>query len=329
MSLRDRVDPELIGAIYRNIAAFGPGGLNGIADLDRRRAAVIELRAERGVAAASGVTFADQSIDPGNGERDLVVRVYRVPGWQAGGPPEPVVYFVRGGGLVLGDLDSSDPVAIMICLRAGCTVVAVDYRRAPEDPYPAGFDDTFRGLQWLAANAGDLGLDPDRIAVYGLSGGGALAAGSVLKTRDCGGPGIAFQMLICPMLDDRNDTPSAREITNLCIWDRAGNIEAWNWYLQGKAGSASIATYAAPGRETNFAYLPPTYIETSELDLFRDEDIAYAQGLLAAGIPTELHVFPRAYHGFDVMNPDAAVTKRAVATRFAALRHALGIADAD
>jgi acetyl esterase/lipase len=175
----------------------------------------------------------------------------------------------------------------------------------------------------IADRAADFGIDPDRLVIYGASAGGGLAAGLALLARDRGEVTICFQLLTYPMLDDRNVTPSSHAIVDPKVWNRSANTVGWNAYLNGRAGADDIEPYAAPARATDVAGLPPTYINVGDLDLFLDEDIAYAQRLMAAGVPTELHVYPGAYHGFDSFAPDAAVSRRFAAERDEILRRAL------
>jgi len=195
----------------------------------------------------------------------------------------------------------------------------VEYRLAPENPYPAPVEDCYAGLLWMAAHAAELGFDPERLAVYGGSAGGGLTIATVMLARDRGGPAIKFQMPIYPMIDDRNETPSSHEITDIGLWDRAGNIEAWKWYL----GDGKADQYAAPARAEDLAGLPPTFIDVGTVDLFRDEDIAFAQRLMQAGVPTELHVNPGAYHAAEVFAPQSPLAERIWARRYEALRRGL------
>jgi acetyl esterase/lipase len=176
---------------------------------------------------------------------------------------------------------------------------------------------------WIASNAEKLGVDAERIAIYGGSAGGGLAAATALLARDQGEPVLAFQMLLYPMLDDRCQTPSSNEITDIGVWDRSANIEAWRHVLGDQQGSKDVSPYAAPARELDLRGLPPTYIDVGALDLFRDEAIEYAARLMQNGVPTELHVYPGAVHSSEVFAPEADVSRRVVSYRSAALRRAL------
>jgi acetyl esterase/lipase len=194
-------------------------------------------------------------------------------------------------------------------------VVSVDYRLAPEHPFPAGVDDCYLALEWVSTHADELGIDPDRIAVGGSSSGGATAAGVTLMARDRGGPAIAFQLLVYPVIDDRLDTPSMRACIDTPLFARHDAELMWSYYLGSEP--SEVSPYAAPGRATDLAGLPPAYVCVAEFDPLRDEGIAYAQRLVGAGVSTELHLYPGTFHGFDAL--PSAVTIRALDEQTAAL----------
>lgn len=315
MSQHDRIDPQSLIPLTALLEAL-PGGFNAIPDIGARRSTLYGMleAMSAGVPPNENVTKDDRVIDGPGG--DLTVRVYR-PTSASG--VLPGLFFIHGGGMVLGNLDSDDGVPTMLCETLGAVVVSVDYRLAPEHPAPAAIEDCYAAIQWMGSHADELGYDPARLAVYGGSAGGGLAIATALKVRDQGGPSIGFLMPIYPMIDDTNTTPSSQEITEVGIWDRDGNIESWAWYLGGKPADQ----YSAPARATDLTGLPPTFIDVGEMDLFRDEDITFAQRLLQAGVPTELHVYPGAYHASEIFAPDAALSQRIWATRIAALQRAL------
>jgi acetyl esterase/lipase len=178
-------------------------------------------------------------------------------------------------------------------------------------------------LTWTAEEADKLGIDRDRIGLYGGSAGGCLAIGTALLARDRGGPPIVFLMTPYPMLDDRNETPSSHAILDFGVWDRAANLEAWRCVLGDAAGGEDVSPYAAPARASDLAGLPPTYIDVGDLDLFRDEDVAFALGLMEVGVPTELKVYPGVVHGGEAFAPRSRVSARILADRWEALRRAL------
>ncbi|WP_245204364.1 alpha/beta hydrolase [Kitasatospora sp. RG8] len=248
---------------------------------------------------------------------DLDVRIYR-PTAQ-GTAPRPCVLYFHGGAFISGDLDTGDANCRDICLAAGAVVVSVDYRPAPEHPYPAAFDDCYAALCWTAENADALGVDPARLAVAGRSAGGALAAAVALAARDRRGPALAFQLLLVPALDDRCDHPSIDECTDSRIVDGRVARGMWELYL----GSAAADQYAAPARAQDLAGLPPAYVEICQADALRDEAMEYGRRLMTAGVHTELHVVPGAFHLFEGYAPDSRLARRALANWTSALTHAL------
>jgi acetyl esterase/lipase len=315
MFRRDLIDPDSRVPLDALLEVM-PGGPNAIPDIVQRRAAVASMLAAIEVAPNPRVTFEDRTVPGPDGEPDISVRIYR--------PVEstgqlPGIYFIHGGGMILGDIEGEDAAATRLCDEVGAVVVSVEYRLAPEHPHPAPVEDCYAGLVWTAKNASELGIDADRLAIFGASAGGGLALATALVARDRGGPQVRFLMPVYPMIDDRNQTPSSHEITDIGIWDRAGNIEAWAWYLGGKEADE----YAAPSRAEDVSGLPPTFIDVGTVDLFRDEDIAFAQRLMQAGVPTELHVYPGSYHASETFAPDAALSQRIWAVRLDALRRAL------
>jgi acetyl esterase/lipase len=316
MSRRDLIDPESRVPLDALLEVL-PGGFNSIPDIVARRATLSQLLAGLEVPPNPGVTAQDRVIPGPDGAPDISVRIYR-PAAATG--TLPGIYYIHGGGMILGNVAGEDAAATFICDQVGAVVVSVEYRLAPEDPHPAQVQDCYAGLAWLARSAAELGVDPARLAIYGASAGGGLTIGTALLARDRGFPEICFQMPIYPMIDDRNETASSREISDIGIWDRAGNIEAWQWYL----GDGPADQYAAPARAENLEGLPPTFIDVGTVDLFRDEDIAFATRLMQAGVPTELHVHPGAYHASENFAAEAALSRRIWDLRIAALRRALG-----
>lgn len=245
-------------------------------------------------------------------EVDVPVRIYRP--YRAQG----AIVWTHGGGFVMGDLNTEHPAAARIADGSGAVVISVGYRRAPEHRFPAAMDDAYAALTWTAEHAAELGIDPERIAVGGMSAGGGLAAAVALRARDQQGPPIRFQLLNQPELDDRQETWSARHFTDL-HWMNRGKITAsWRHYL----GSAPATPYAAAARATDLSGLPPAYIATAEFDPLRDEAIIYALRLLQAGVPVELHQWPGTFHGSQAIL-SAEVSQRQNAELFAALRPAL------
>jgi acetyl esterase/lipase len=229
--------------------------------------------------------------------------------------PDGVLYYIHGGGMVAGDNRFGVPEVLVWAEELRLAVVSVDYRLAPEHPYPAAVEDCYAGLVWTVRNARELGVDPDRMVAVGGSAGGGLAAAVALLARDRGGPHLAGQMLMCPMLDDRNDTPSSQQMTGRGVWDRAANETAWTAYLGERRAGSDVSPYAAPARAVDLAGLPPAYIDVGSAEVFRDEAVAYAVRIWQAGGQAELHVWPGGFHGFDGLVPQARISREAKAAR--------------
>lgn len=320
MGLHDRVDPELRRPLEEMLQRTS-GGLNTIEDLRDRRVRFVELkrRAAAETPRNPRVHWEDLTIfEPATGH-PIDLRIYRRVG---SAERLPGLFFIHGGGMIMGDLDTDHALATTLTDRVGCVTVSVEYRLAPENPHPAPVQDCYLALEWMAAHADQLGIDRSRLGICGVSAGGGLAAGAALLAREVGTPRLAHQMLIYPMLDDRNDTPSSHEIVDLGVWDRALNLTAWQSLLGDRVGGADVPSCAAAARASDLARLPPTYIDVGELDLFRDESLDYALRLRRAGVPTEVHLYPGAYHAFDVLAPRARVSLLAVERRVAALKRA-------
>ncbi|QOW01838.1 alpha/beta hydrolase [Rhodococcus pyridinivorans] len=309
MKVSDRVDIDLLDtlATFTNVRLGEMHTVEDIAVAAGKWATSMPVPPVR-----DDVVIENLEIPGVEAEGTIRLRVYR----PAGAPVSeglPCLYWIHGGGMIMGSPEQDDFLCQEYVGRAGCVVVSVDYRLAPTYPFPGGLNDCYTGLEWLSTHAAELGVDSRRIAVGGASAGGGLAAALTLYIRDHGGPSVVFQQLIYPMLDDRNTTPSSREfIGNTVVWSRENNVAAWNALLQGKAGGEDVSTYAAPARATDLANLPPAYIHVGELDLFRDEDVDYAIRLLQAGVATELHVHPGAIHGWDVYAPNSEGSQRAL-----------------
>lgn len=307
----DTVDPEVLAAfppgIDRMLDTIGPDTMGPV-------------RAER-VASLKGALAAmppfpgrmERLQVPGlNGAPDVPIIFYRRDDVEH---PEAVLVWLHGGGFVMGEVE--DPTVHRYTPLM--TVISVDYRLAPEHRCPAGVEDSCAVLEWVSREASALGIDPDRIILGGPSGGGGVAAGAALLNRDRGGPSLLYQLLIYPMIDDTHDTNSGHLDLPPFVWTRGVSLMAWSMYAE--EGGAS--QYAAAARADDVSGLPATYIMVGALDLFRDENITYAQRLMAAGIAVDFALFPGAPHGFDMLAPDAGVSKRALEHQLSALRHLL------
>jgi acetyl esterase/lipase len=311
--LEARVDPELATALQQKIVL-------DLTDIPKAR-----LSFREGRLAAAAAAFENTAVEredvliPGTGDNPPVgVRHYFLKGQPEG---SPCLIWIHGGGHVVGEAALDDPVAEQFVRLVGCTVVSVEWRKSPEHPFPSAINDCYAALAWVHRSRGPLGIDGDLIAVGGASSGGGSAAGLAVLARDRGEVPVRYQLLIYPMLDDRNVTLSSRAITHPRLWNRATNILAWKAYL-GSDANMDVSPYAAPTRAQDLSGLPPAFVGVGELDLFLDEDIEYAQRLLQAGVPTELHVYPGAFHGFEGAAPSSGVAQRFVRDRSDALLRA-------
>lgn len=244
------------------------------------------------------------------GEPEVPVRMHRPKSTDGN---LPCLFSMHGGGYVLGSYEMDDPVFDDLCPKLGVIGVSVEYRLAPDTPYPGPLDDCYRGLQWTHEHAEELGIDPSCIGVMGVSAGGGLAAALALLARDRGEVPVAFQLLDSPMLDDRQITPSSQQ-DGLAVWSRSSNTFGWKSYLGDLYGCDDVPYTAAPARADDLSGLPPAFVSVGAVDGFRDEDVDYALRLNQAGVPTELHVYPGACHGFQLAR-EAPVTKQCMRDR--------------
>ncbi|MGN5236813.1 alpha/beta hydrolase [Rhodococcus sp. SJ-3] len=315
-----RFDPELVDAAGRIRAP-------DLTDLASARSSGAQ-RAEP-VASHPSVCDEEFGIDHGTGYPVLRVRVYR--------PRDtdellPVVLHLHSGGYVMGSIDAAHARNQQLSREVGAVVVAVDYRLAPEHPYPAALDDAVAAFTWLVAESESLRVDPSRIALHGRSAGGGLAEALALKLRDmrrgdnAQGPRLpepCFQYLAAPQLDDRISTPSMRRFVDTPMWSRRAAETSWAYYLgAGVPGTVHVPAYAAPARATDLSGLPPAYIAAMEFDPMRDEALNYSRALSEAGIPVETHLFPGTFHCSAVL-VDAAVSRRELEEERAVLHAAL------
>ena len=238
--------------------------------------------------------------------------------WNATNQSEAAVVYAHGGGMICGSVDLFEPVIKRYVHETGVPFLSVDYRLAPEAHGETLAEDVFAALGWLAVNGSSLGIDPARIALMGDSAGGGIAAGAAILARDRG-IAVARQLLIYPMLDDRTQTP-ATELLPYAIWSYDNNYTGWHALLGDDLGKPIVSSIAAPGRLVDFSGLAPAFLEVGELDIFRDEVIEFARRLLASAISTELHVYPGAPHGYDLMAPDSELSHRAMRSRVQAIR---------
>lgn len=301
-------------------------GLENLPEIDLEQVDLAELRASMFAAlpspkscAAPDITIETRFVPGPPGAPDVRIVLYRPSHVDR---PLPTFINVHGGGYMFGSAEEMASENCQIVSDLTCVIVSPDYRLAPETSGPAAVFDCYAVLAWLYNSADALNLDRDRFAVGGMSAGGGLAANLAQLARDRGEFPLCFQMLVYPMLDDRTgtvDLTSKDAMAGQFVWTQQSNRIGWRAYLGKEPGHTEVASYCAAARQPDLAGLPPAYIEVGALDLFRDECIDYASRLLKAGVQTELHVIPGAYHAFDLGAPEASVTRACRAMRVNAL----------
>ena len=292
VEIAQRLDPELTVGLAGTLPPHLPAGkltVDVVREIDRGLATIPE---------ASG---SSEWIPRPDGSR-LELRRY-LPTSLDSSISRSVILWIHGGGMFLGSARQDDADAQALSNALGIRIASVDYRLAPEHPYPEPLDDCYTALVWLAERY-------DRIVVVGASAGGGLAAGLTLLARDRSEPLIAGLLLAYPMLDDR-ETAGARELADTVVWNARLNRTGWDAYLGGRPADE----YAAPARAVDLTGFPPTYIDAGDLDLFLDEDTAFAERLRAADVLLEFVVERGAVHGFDLIAPDASVSRRTIERR--------------
>ena len=316
------IDPELAQALAA-IGSAGPVDVDAPSHFDDMALVAMLRDTQKLMSALGNALPVDDRVDTDNrtvagaaSHPDLTVRVYRPK--HLDGPAPLFVYF-HGGGFILGDAYIEEGCCLALAGDIGCVVVSVDYRLSPQHRFPAAVDDCYAALLWVAAHADELEGDATRLAVGGSSAGGALAAAVALIARDRGGPSLAFQMLTYPVIDDRMTSASMRAGKATPLFRTADAAAMWRHYLGD--GRTDVSPYAAPGRAEDLSGLPPAFVVVAEHDPLRDEGAQYGARLLEAGVPTEVHCIPGAFHGFDLIAPNAAVSRHmAVLRANAALR---------
>jgi acetyl esterase len=318
--VRHAYDPELVPIVemlpalaYDEPAVF------------RRQATEFAAGMQQRPQTAAPVEVRDALIPGPAGAPEVSVRIYVPKSGDVEGGTGALVYF-HGGGWIGADVASNDGLTYTLAAESGAVVVSVEYRLAPENPFPAAPEDCYAAFLWVVENAAELGVDPGRIAVGGDSAGGNLAAGVSLMARDRGGPTPCFQFLRIPAVDDRLDTASMAELTDTPILKASDLPSVWDFYLggPGRRGGPDVSPYAAPARAADLAGLPPAYVCVSEFDPLRDEAIAYAQRLVQAGVPTELHLFPGTFHGSAAI-PGPRISRRMNAEAITVIQRGLRI----
>ena len=304
---RHLVDPETLPALDR---------VPSVVFSDENLAAIRQAGPPQ-LAFSPNVTVSERIVPGVRGNPDIRVLIVTPAGIEAGAPG---LFHIHGGGFVTNTPDMFLGRLTQIAEHCGCVAVSTTYRLAPETRWPGSLDDIYTAFRWMHDNAAALGVDPARIAITGESSGGGYAAALALRIRDRGGPPILMQLLVYPMLDDR-PVPEAHYGGDY-IWTRASDHYGWSALLGVPAGSDAVPEGAVPGRVRNLSALPPTYIAVGSLDLFVDANLEYARKLIAAGVPTEIHVVPGAWHGFDVIAAEAAISRQFTQNIFRVLNRA-------
>jgi acetyl esterase/lipase len=322
IDLHPSLDPE-VDAVFRALppdsrwrrtvaAKFGEIGI-------RREAMLAESMTDTDLRYGGRIEF-DEIVIPGPAGAPGIATMVLRPAGETG--PLPCIYFLHGSGMVMpGNRTMLGVEHLDWVADLGAVLVSIDYRVAPEDPHPAPVEDCWTGLQWVGKHAADLGIDPGRLILGGVSGGGGLAAATALLNRDRGGVPLTHQVLVCPMLDDREITASSK--FEGIVWDSASNRAGWTALLGDKRGGPDVSAYAAPARAADLSHLPPTYLDTGSSEVFRDEIMDYAGRLAQTGTMVELHVWSGAMHGSERMAPYAEVTLAGIAARKSYLRRAV------
>jgi acetyl esterase/lipase len=234
--------------------------------------------------------------------------------------PTPVLLWLHGGGYVIGKPEMDDLSCAQYVRELGVTIVSVDYHYAPKYPFPAGLEDSYSALKWVGAHSRQLGVDAKRIAIGGASAGGGLAAALVQLAHDRQEIKPVFQLLVYPMLDDRTVLRADIDDSNSPAWNQKSNRFGWESYLGKKCGAEDVPPYSVPARREDFSGLPQAWIGVGTLDVFHDEDVAYAQRLKGCGIECELYIVPGAFHGFDVFDPQIPIVKDFRKSQISALK---------
>jgi acetyl esterase/lipase len=311
-----QLDPEIAPAMAALAADSAEAPARGDWRAVRATAAAGQAYLDTLTPASPGVSATSFTTSTSDGEDEIELRCYTTA--TASAAAGPAVVYAHGGGMIGGSLDLYDKVVSWYVAQTGVPFLSVGYRLAPEATSSTSLaEDVFTALTWLAGHAPELGVDPARVALMGDSGGGCPTAAAAILARDRG-VAVARQILIYPMLDDRNTTPGPIPAAFL-TWTYDNNYTGWHALLGDEIGGDGVSPVAAPGRLKDFGGLAPAYVEVGDLDIFRDESIAYASGLAAAGVPVELHVHPGAPHGFERFVPDSGVARRAMADRVRAV----------
>jgi acetyl esterase/lipase len=315
LPIEDRIDPEFLDAY----SEMSPLDLekNG---LDGYRGYFTSLVGSPDLPSDPAVEVYDTGFPVSDSEEQIRIRIYKPIKLDENAPG---IYWIHGGGFLFGVPEQDEAQSIRWAKEVGAVVAAVEYRKAPEHPYPVPLEDAYAGLVWFSEQAESLGVDKNRIAVAGASAGGNLAAAVALLARDRGGPTLAFQMPLYPMIDDRFMTPASHEDFGNKVWNNTDNAFAWKLYLGDISGTDQVTQYMAPARAENLSGLPPAYSCVGTVDPFRDDAINYMARLSQSGAAVEFHLYPRAFHAFEALVPDANYSKAAKDEYVSVLKKAL------
>lgn len=312
-----RIDSE-VGVALSEILKSYPGGFNAPQDLGDRRNLISGYL--RQFPKSEDVSRLDDFIESHYDTYQIPIRIYRpVAGLRSNG----IIFAIHGGGMVMGSIDDDDGNAARLTTEFGVTVIAVDYRLAPEHPFPIPVEDCYSVAAWILDHGRELGVDLDRSIIYGGSAGGGLAIATAMALRDRLSRNFNAVVTPYPMLDYRNELPSTHRILDLGAWDRQANIESWAWYLGEDFDPANVHPYASPLHAADLSSLPDIFIDVGDMDLFLDEDIAMVTRLIAAGTSVEFHCYPGAYHACELFAPEARLSQVMWRNRFEFMRRTL------
>ena len=298
------IDAESNAALEGFLLQF-PGGLNAISDLNERRAALNSVTKKINEIEHSDVEVRDIQAPSSEVGRSIPVRVYRA-AKESDGRQKPCLIYIHGGGMIMGNLETGNLNCLNFARTFDISVLSIEYRKAPEFPYPAAIEDCIDAISWIVSNSELFKIDLANLGIYGSSAGGGLVLGTVLKMRDQGKNVFKYMLPIYPMIDSSNTSNSSLEVTNIGVWDRSTNIDAWNWYLKGKQADE----YAAPAQAKNLAGLPQCYSDVGSFDLFLDENSSFFERLSGAGVSTEFQVFQGAFHGSENLAPESELSRK-------------------
>lgn len=314
---RPPFDPELEAALSA-LAGMIPPTITPEMIAPMREAPMLSVTEE--ILLEAGIEARDVTIAGHEGD-EIIVTVLQAIGRTGTGPG---IYHTHGGGMIIGDRWTGAAALFDWIVQYNAVAVSVEYRLAPEFPDPYPVEDCYAGLVWTAENAANLGIDLDRLLIVGGSAGGGLAAGVALLARDRSGPELCGQLLMYPMIDDRDQTVSTVQIDGVGVWDRGSNVTGWDALLGERRGTDDVSIYAAPARARDLSGLPPAFIDCGSAEVFRDEDVAYASTIWACGGQAELHVWPGGFHAFEGFAPQAALSRAMIAARNDWVRRILG-----